>query len=240
MQAVGRRYSGSFAATVPQSEPQLSRLGIPVTVPGTHDAIPGQESTLPRVNYWGLWNEPNEGAWLNPQWRPGTGGGRIPVAPALPRGLVDASWRGLAASGHRTDTILIGETASGGITRPNEFVRALYCVDTAYRPLTGSAARAISCPASGDRASFLAAHPGQFGATGYAHHPYSYDRPPGVPRADPALVTIANLHSFEHALDRTFSAYGQPGGLPIYLTEFGYRTRPPNPFVSTTLAQQAA
>ena len=78
---------------------------------------------LPRVNYWGIWNEPNEGAWLNPQWRTVGHGGRVLIAPLLYRQLVDAAYGALRATGHAHDTILIGETASRGWIYPIQFVR---------------------------------------------------------------------------------------------------------------------
>jgi hypothetical protein len=237
--AVARRYSGSWVATVPAQQPRPGFLGLPLTLPGTPaPAAPGQPAPIPRVNYWGIWNEPNEGAWLNPQYRT-SGGTRILLAPGLYRGLVDAAWRALASTGHARDTILIGETASGGIIRPFPFIRALYCVDSSYRPLTGVAAKQLSCPASGR--GFAAAHPGLFAVAGYAHHPYSFGQPPSQPFSDPDMVTLANLGKFEGSLGRIFSVYRQPGaGLPMYLTEWGYKTNPPNPYEHISLSQQAA
>ena len=55
----------------------------------------------------------------------------------LDRGYIDAGVAALDATGHRADTILIGELAPEGDTRPGPslpvaplpFLRALYCVD---------------------------------------------------------------------------------------------------------------
>jgi hypothetical protein len=122
------------------------------------------------------------------------------------------------------------------------FLQALYCVDHSYRPLIGPSARAIGCPARADAAAFVAAHPGLFQATGYAHHPYSFHAPPDVPTADPSSVTMADLPRLESALDHIFAAYGRvsAGGIPLYLTEYGYKSNPPNPFAGFSLQQQAA
>jgi hypothetical protein len=51
-----------------------------------------------------------------------------------------------------------------------------------------------------------------------------------------------NLPSFERMLTGIFVTYGlhPAGGVPLYLTEWGFKTNPPNPFIHTTLAQQAA
>ncbi len=72
------------------------------------------DATLPRVNYWGIWNEPNERVMAQPLVAPACTAGRCIAQPArLPR----ARRRGLerpAATGHAGDTILIGETANSG------------------------------------------------------------------------------------------------------------------------------
>jgi hypothetical protein len=54
-------------------------------------------------------------------------------------------------------------------------------------------------------------------------------------------VTIANLPRLSNALDRIDRAYGQhrQGGVPLYLTEFGYQTNPPTP-LGVSLRQQSA
>ncbi len=208
----------------------------------TDDA--GAATPLPRVDYWGIWNEPNEGSWLNPQWR-FTGHGRHRhlhyVAPALYRRLVDASWRGFVATGHAQDTVLIGETASAGWIYTLPFVRALYCVGTNDEPLKGNRAAQLECPRSGSRGAFAARHPGLFASTGYAHHPYSFDVAPNTRLSNNGLLTLANLGSLERTLGRIFNSYRRhrPGGVPLYLTEWGYKTNPPNPFVKTSLSEQA-
>jgi hypothetical protein len=211
-QAVGRRYDGTFAPD------------------------------LPRVSYWGIWNEPNERSWLNPWYRSLAHRRQQLLQPAAYRGLVDGAWRGLMASGHRGDTILLGETANKGIIKPVPFVRDVYCVSSSYRSLRGTAASLLGCPRSGNRASFVRAHPALFQMTGYAHHPYTFDAPPNTPNPDPDVIAMSSLNLFERQITRVFAAYGvrRPGGIPLYLTEWGYKTRPPNPYVRTSLSQQAA
>jgi hypothetical protein len=243
-EAVGRRYSGTFvppqgtSTAVPIVSVPLGPTTIAVNNPGAAQT-PSKPGALPAVTWWGIWNEPNEVSWLTPQTRV-YAGRRVSYSPVLDRALTDDGYAGLRASGHAGDTILIGETASGGTVRPNAFVRDLYCVGSRYRPLRGSAAAALRCPASGSRAAFVAAHPALFRAAGYAHHPYSFDhRPNAIFAKQPSIVTLANLGAFEHGLDRALAAYGQPTGMPIYATEWGYKTNPPNPFVKTSLAQQA-
>lgn len=250
VEAVGRRYSGSYAAPAPAGDPAPSLLTIPIggvaPIPGILATGQQQSSTpapspIPRVSTWGIWNEPNEGSWLNPQYTVHPHHQIQLVAPLLYRRMVDTAYSGLAASGHAGDTILIGETASGGITRPLPFLRALYCVNGRNQPLRGSAAAALSCPGNGSRSAFVAAHPGLFNIAGYAHHPYSFDQPPNRPFFLPGSITLYNLNTLERELNALFAldGKGRRGGVRIYLTEFGYKSNPPNPYIHTSLSQQA-
>jgi hypothetical protein len=225
VRALGRRYSGSY------SPPGKSVAGF---------------TPLPRVGYWSIWNEPNQPGWLAPQWQT-VGGIRVPRSAALYRQYVDAAFAALAQTSHlpRTDTILVGELApegsegsgAGEPIPPMPFLRALYCVDAGYHPLEGAAAAALGCSRSGG--GFVNAHPGLFEETGFAHHPYSFFLAPNVTIADPNFVPLSDLARLEHGLDSIFNAYGVDRQLPVYLTEYGYETNPPNPFRGVSLDRQA-
>jgi hypothetical protein len=78
-----------------------------------------------------------------------------------------------------------------------------------------------------------------FGATGFAHHPYSFFLAPNVEMANPDFAPLSNLSRLEHGLDATLSAYGVHRRLPLYLTEYGYETNPPNPYRGVNPAEQA-
>lgn len=214
-----------------------------------HYTPPGARQPLPRVDFWSIWNEPNLGFQLAPQAVPHT---HIEVSGTLYRGLVDAAWRALHATGHGQDTILIGEIGPAGATfgdapglframAPLRFLRALYCVDVTYRPLRGAAAVARGCPASaaGTR-SFAAAHPGLFHASGFADHPYTQGLPPNEPiPGEPDYAVLADMPKLERTLDRLQRVYGSSTRFPVYSTEYGYQTTPPDPeagTVSPTLA----
>ena len=218
VQAVGTRYSGSYP-----------------------DPTTGQP--IPRVTYWGIWNEPNERSWLNPWYRPLPHHRKVLLQPRDYRALVGAAYTALRATGHANDTIMVGETANVGILSPQPFIRALYCVGSKLRPLRGRAASAVGCPTSGSRSRFVAANPGLF-KTAFAHHPYAFpfQEPPNRPYPYKSFVTLYDVPSFERMLNRIMAAYGQRrrGGVPLYLTEWGYKTNPPNPYVRTSPAQQAA
>lgn len=203
----------------------------------------GSYEGLPRVSSWEIWNEPNFPAWLNPYTVPTPGGRTEYLQPALYRSLLNAAWQGLKASGHTpsSDTILIGETVSPGVLTGAQFDRGLYCVGPDLRPLRGSAAAQFACPRSGPPASFVSANPALFAASGFAYHPYSFNIAPNVKYPVGGWITMHNLGSLEGLLNGAFRAYGKPpaGGVPIYLTEFGYESNPPDPYVKNSTTQQA-
>jgi hypothetical protein len=222
--AVGRRYSGHYPA-------------------------PGG-SALPRVSFWSVWNEPNQPGWLAPQWWT-VGGRQVIESAVLYRGYVDAAFAALERTGHgpSTDTVLVGELAPEGSESPSDgfaqaippmpFLRALYCVDPGYRPVAGADAVALGCPQGRGASAFVGANPGLFEATGFAHHPYSFFLAPSARMADANFVPLSDLPRLEHGLDSIFAAYGVGRHLPLYLTEYGYETNPPNPYRGVSPATQA-
>jgi hypothetical protein len=255
-QAVGVRYSGSYvpppdtssgsggsggggsggAPPIPPIIGTAAQARVAADDPVARAAAAA--GALPRVSFYSLWNEGNEYRFLAPQW--GFAGSRaIEPAAAIYRSLVDAGYAGLTASGHGGDAILVGETAPKGKSypgptnsiKPLRFLRAVYCVGPSLRPLTGEVARALGCPTADQARQFPAQHPALFRATGWGHHPYSLVTPPGQRSPDPDDVGVADLARLETSLRRIFGRYGiRRAGLPIYVTEFGYQSRPPDPF----------
>jgi hypothetical protein len=210
----------------------------------------GSYEGLPRVDYWSIWNEPNQGGWLTPQWSPDPRNSKawIEAAPTTYRKLVAAAWANLAGSGHGADTILVGETAPQGVgdqglsrpLQPLRFLRRLYCVDDNLNLLKGAEAEIRSCPA--DPATFVADNPALFHATGYAHHPYALLTPPSRRSKSPDSVSMGDLRALTREITRIYQRYGQKlptkRGVPLYLTEYGYQTAPDPIHIS--FAQQAA
>jgi hypothetical protein len=267
VQAVGTRYSGTYVLPSPTPAPTTTTsptlLGIPLPpILGgtTTTTTPAPSPPLPRVNYWEIWNEPNEAGWLTPQWRrgpnrPAVHGHKsspnwIEESPVVYRGLLDWAWSGLAATGHAGDTIIVGDTSAKGSSShgvlpampPMTFLSALYCVGSSGRPLTGARAAELACPRNGSTSTFATEHPGLLAAAGYSDHPYSFTEAPNKPSTNPTWATLADLPRLERALNRIFATYHRPrpGGVPLYLTEYGYKSNPPNPYVKVTQVQQAA
>jgi hypothetical protein len=210
----------------------------------------GHYFNIPAVTNWSIWNEPDQPGWLAPQTLK-VQGQSVAQAPRLYRSYVDGAWSALNLTGHTpaTNTILIGElapesSASNGVylpTAPMPFMRDLYCVGSNYRPLTGTAATELACPAtSAARASFAADNPALFDATGFAEHPYYFTKTPSYNSPNRNWVPIDDIGRLENGLDRALGAWSVHRKLPIYFTEYGYATKPPNPFQVVTPAEQAA
>ena len=213
----------------------------------------GSYAGLPRVDYWSIWNEPNQAGWLTPQWSPDPRPGsksQIDAAPSIYRNLVANAWQALADTGHGSDTILIGETApqgqgaKKGLTQSIDalrFIRRLYCVDNNLNLLKGAQASLRGCPA--DARTFVAQNPALFKASGYAHHPYALLSPPSRRSRMADWVSMADLRDLRRELSRIYRRYRQKTqtsrGVPLYLTEYGYQTAP-DPITRVSYGKQAA
>jgi hypothetical protein len=184
----------------------------------------------PGVQIWSIWNEPNLNSWLSPQRSKG-----VPLSPSIYRGLYMAGRRGLIDAGHdeASTTFLIGELMprAGGSAvkvRPLEFLREMACLDSSYRQITGRAAKKRNCRKVG-----------RFPADGFAYHPYTPSGGPSVSegRDDAAIGQLGRVRSTLDALARRGKL---PSRLPIWITEFGYQTNPPDRIFGSSLARAAS
>lgn len=203
---------------------------------GSYDPGDGQ-GPLPRVDRWSIWNEPNQSGWLYPQ-RVRHGSSVIPFAPMLYRKMVQGATSGLDATGHGSDQILLGETAPLGRTTgslgkrslaPMDFLRETFCLDQHWRPYRRRDARLRHC-SSRERLD----------VNGLAHHPYTRAASRD-PRASigPGDITVATLSRLRLAADRAARQRVIPRGVPLYLTELGFQTDPPDRLAGTSLSLQA-
>ena len=209
---------------------------------GTYRDENGARDILPRVSMWSLWNEPNQAGWLSPQWEK-HGSHWVPAAPAIYRQLAQFGYEGLVATGHRADndTILLAETAplgSGSRSErssmyPKRFLREVFCTKSNGKPYTGKSARLRRCDDLRKK--------GPLRATGFAHHPYTKNLPPTQRHRGADALTMANISELGTLLDELAAKTGGlPSGLPLYMTEFGFETSPPDRFSGVSPAKQAS
>jgi hypothetical protein len=167
-----------------------------------------------RVRYWSIWNEPNMEGWLAPQY---AFRGRVRYAARLYRSLWWRSYKAIRRYDRpRRRSVLFGELAPYASPRP--FLRWALCLDPTGRPVVS---RRRGCP---DR------RPRKLPIAAVAHHPYSYS---GI--ANPRLrvrsqsnVGLSNLHQLTQALDQAARHGRIPRRRPVFITEYGIQTNPPD------------
>lgn len=183
---------------------------------------------FPNVHIWSIWNEPNLYSWLSPQRK-----GGVPQSPSIYRRLYLAGHAALGATGHGGDRILLGELMPRGGTssrkiRPLDFLRELVCLDRNYRQYRGRAARARGC-----------GKVGRIPTSGLAYHPYTLRGGPGI-HDGPGDAAIGELDRVTKTLDALGRRGKLPRKLPLWITEFGFQTNPPDPYFGVTLRRAAA
>jgi hypothetical protein len=119
VQAVGKRYSGSFTPT---------------------DGDYFDPNPLPRVTIWSIWNEPNLVSWLSPQ----ADAPEI-YRKLLYAGSDGLSASGHGADTLLYGELVPFGASRGKRRRPLEFLREVACVDKRYRAYTGRSARKRGC-----------------------------------------------------------------------------------------------
>lgn len=171
----------------------------------------GRYAGYPYVRFWSVWNEPNLNLFLTPQFN---GNGQS-VAPANYAKLYAAAYTGIKA-GNSTAQVAIGETSARGRDRrvPN--------VSDTHSP--------------GKFAELVAKANPKLKFAAWAHHPY-----PSNPNSRPTQlvkwpnVSLASLSRFDGSLKTWFKRKS----VPIWVTEYGHQTKPPDAF-GVPYATQAA
>lgn len=183
---------------------------------------------LPAVQLYTIWNEPNRSQFLEPQWRQ-TPTGPVAESPHIYRALYDAAYAQIK-SVDPTDKVLIGATAATGSPSPGQanmtpidFVKGLACVDQNLQPLGVPECSGFQ-PLQAD---------------GFANHPYSLNTTPATTDSNPGDVHLADTSRLETLLSQLHFAGRITTDLPIYDTEYGYATNPPDPYAPYSPTQQA-
>jgi hypothetical protein len=168
---------------------------------------------LPKVWAFQLWNEPNLSLYLAPQWQ-----GNRPEAPLLYRGMLNAFYAGIksvdpSALVVTAGTAPFGDPWPGGQRiQPAAFWRDVLCVRKLGSRLVGERCR----------------DPAHFDVL--AHHPYSVGKPDtaALNPDDVSIPDIGKLTAILRVAERNRTALPHIHH-PIWVTEVGYNTSPPNP-----------
>jgi hypothetical protein len=167
---------------------------------------------LPPVRLWIAWNEPNLNLGLVPQFRKINGKWRIQSARDYAR-ICNAIYDGVHVTALTGQRVACGVTAPRGNNAPSQ-----------RRPSVSPLAFIRAMKRYGVRT---------FDA--YAHQPY-YGAPRETPRTPPrgrTAVTLGNIDVLVKEVTRLF------GPKRIWLTEYGYQTRPPDLTFGVSWAHQA-
>jgi hypothetical protein len=167
---------------------------------------------LPRVSLWLAWNEPNSPVFLQPQFVRSQGRWRMSAADAYAR-ICNAVYDGVHAAGGPA-RVACGATAPRGSNDP-----------TGSRPSISPLAFLRAAKRSGLRT---------FDA--WAHHPY-YGSPASTPSTrdvGPRAVELGNIDALVRQVTELY------GPKRLWITEYGYQTRPPDDFFGVSWAKQAA
>jgi Glycosyl hydrolase catalytic core len=159
------------------------------------------DKVLPAVRLWLAWNEPNNPVFLFPQYRKVNGRFIAQSAYSYVR-ICNAIYQGVHGTG------LSGERVACGATDPfgNNQARS-------RRPSISPLAFLRTVKKFGLR---------KFDA--WAHHPYA-GRPTESPTTKPRAKTAVTLGNFGDLVKELTRLYGKKR---IWITEYGYQTRPPD------------
>jgi hypothetical protein len=205
MRAQGRRVQLTLSGPAPRWATGDGRVSAYAPSARHYAAFAGEVAARMRgrVARYSVWNEPNWWSLLRPRRR----------AASIYRRMF---LRGSAAirAADPAAKVLIGELAPlrqrTAATAPLTFLRRLTCSDAGWR-----ARPETRCP--------------RLVADGFAHHPYTLLWSPDYPGRGPGDVTMGSLYRLTGALEllarRRALVTPRRRALPLYLTEWGYRSR---------------
>ncbi|HLG07948.1 MAG TPA: cellulase family glycosylhydrolase [Gaiellaceae bacterium] len=171
----------------------------------------GRYVGYPFVRFWSVWNEPNLNLFLTPQFN---AAGKS-VAPANYAKLYAAAYTGIKA-GNPQAQVAIGETSARGRDK-----RVPGVSDT-HSP--------------GKFAELVAKANPKLKFDAWSHHPYPFN--PSSPPTQVVKwpnVSLASLPRFDESLKTWFKRKS----VPIWITEYGHQTKPPDAFGVSYATQTA-
>ncbi len=170
-----------------------------------------------KVSLYSLWNEPNLENYLLPQ-RMKTRAGVVDMGGKQLRQLYIAGHRAIRANDRRrAGKVLFGETSA--ISSPRDTLFSALCLNRRGRPYTGAIKRLQGC-----------SKPRMLPIGGLAVHPYNQNALGSVfsTSRTKASMPMAYLGRAGRLLARAERYKRVPRRRGIYITEFGFQSRPAN------------
>jgi hypothetical protein len=172
---------------------------------------------LPAVRHWIAWNEPNNPVFLKPQYRR-VRNHWVPQSAITYAAICNAIYDGIHSTSVRGERVACGVTAPRGNNRPRS-----------SRPSIAPLAFLAAAKAAGLR-TFEA----------WAHHPYyggPSDRPNRIPArtrtSKSAPITLGNIRRLTSLVTKLY------GKKPLWITEYGFQTNPPDKLFGVSWKRQA-
>lgn len=171
----------------------------------------GSTEPLPRVKFWAAGNEPNLHTFLRPQWKR-VAGRWVSTAPRLYARICNQTVAGV----HAGQAALTGEVVACGITSPR-----------------GNGKPRSSSPSHTPIAFLRGMKKFRARFDVYGHHPYSPKKAPTwKPPRSSGTIAMGNIGVLIKELTRLY------GPKKLWITEYGYETRPPDAHLGVTTATQ--
>ena len=203
---------------VPKSALDLERFAVAAArrYSGTFKTTDGR--VIPPVREWLAWNEPNNPAFLRPQFKKVNGKDVIQSAIDYAK-ICNAIVKGVKKTTVGASKVACGVTGPRGNNNPNS-------------------ARPATSPLPFLRAMKKA---GAKGFDAYAHHPYygspretpSTPPPPGIHGNAATAITLGNFNLLVREVTRLY------GNKRMWITEYGYQTNPPDRIFGVSFTNQA-
>lgn len=197
----------------PRNPNDLKQFAIAAATRYSGSYPPGSDNPLPAIKLWLAWNEPNNPVFIRPQFK--KVGKRFVVASAsIYARICNAIVTGVHSAGVPGEKVACGATAPRG--------------NNSGRNIRPSVTPLVFLKA-------LKKAGAKFDV--YAHHPY-YSGPSESPSTPPkgrkaGAVTLGNIGDLLAELKRLY------GGKHLWITEYGYQTRPPDSIFGVSYAKQS-